>query len=266
MKVGALEETVTVTGASPVVDVQNVRTQQVLKPEVLEALPSGRRDLTQLASLTLGATASTQGRNDVGGDKARLNTAITLHGSRGDDGSVNYDGMNTNCSTAAAAGSSGSGSSTRSACRRRSSTPAARAPRPRPAAPTSTWCRSDGGNVFSVHSVANYTNSGSWRRARCRTTSLPAAARPIRTSMKKVYDYGVGIGGPIMQDRLWFYKAQPVVGRPVVRREQLLQHVDGLSTLRPDLTRPAYTRHHWQRDFGGRFTWQATPKHKITRR
>ena len=69
MKVGALEETVTVTGASPVVDVQNVRTQQVLKDEVLDALPSGARDLTQFASLTLGATASTPGRNDVGGDK-----------------------------------------------------------------------------------------------------------------------------------------------------------------------------------------------------
>ena len=40
MKVGALEETVTVTGASPVVDVQNVRTQTVLSREVLDALPT----------------------------------------------------------------------------------------------------------------------------------------------------------------------------------------------------------------------------------
>src|SRR5438552_6207415 len=51
MKVGSVEETVTVTGASPVVDAQNVHTQQVLKLDVLEALPSGARDLTQLASL-----------------------------------------------------------------------------------------------------------------------------------------------------------------------------------------------------------------------
>src|SRR5947199_10563411 len=41
MKVGSVEETVTVTGASPVVDAQNVHTQQVLKLDVLEALPAG---------------------------------------------------------------------------------------------------------------------------------------------------------------------------------------------------------------------------------
>ncbi|MGE0447318.1 MAG: carboxypeptidase-like regulatory domain-containing protein, partial [Vicinamibacterales bacterium] len=56
MKVGGLEETVTVSGASPVVDIQNVRTQQVLRAEVLEALPSGLKDVTALVSLTLGAT------------------------------------------------------------------------------------------------------------------------------------------------------------------------------------------------------------------
>src|ERR1700704_2099811 len=38
MKVGGLAETVTVTGASPVVDIQNVRTQKVMKSDVLEAL------------------------------------------------------------------------------------------------------------------------------------------------------------------------------------------------------------------------------------
>src|SRR5688500_155904 len=39
MKVGELTETVTVTGASPVVDVQNVRSQLVMTAEVLAALP-----------------------------------------------------------------------------------------------------------------------------------------------------------------------------------------------------------------------------------
>src|SRR5437016_3641912 len=69
MKVGGLEETVTVTGASPVVDIQNVRTQQVLKANVLQSLPAGQWDSTQLASLTLGANLSGAGRNDVGGDR-----------------------------------------------------------------------------------------------------------------------------------------------------------------------------------------------------
>src|SRR5712692_7546847 len=91
LKVGSVEETITVTGASPVVDVQSVRTQSVLKAEVLDALPSGQRDLTQLASLTLGATITSAGRNDVGGDKGEQSTGLSIHGSRGDDGRVSWD-------------------------------------------------------------------------------------------------------------------------------------------------------------------------------
>src|SRR5712691_7935155 len=95
MKVGALEETVTVTGASPIVDIQNARTQQVLKAEVMDALPTGTKNLTQFASMTLGAMPSIAGRNDVGGDKGELYNGIVIHGSP-DDGRANWDGMNTN--------------------------------------------------------------------------------------------------------------------------------------------------------------------------
>jgi len=42
MSVGALEETVTVAGASPIVDVQNVQTQTTLNAEVIAALPATR--------------------------------------------------------------------------------------------------------------------------------------------------------------------------------------------------------------------------------
>src|SRR5262249_36240654 len=104
LKVGGVAETITVTGASPVVDIQNTRTQQVLKTEVLEALPSGQHGLEQLASLTLGATSTTQGRNDVGGAQGDANTGVAIHGGRGDDGKINYDGMNTNVFYAQAGG------------------------------------------------------------------------------------------------------------------------------------------------------------------
>ena len=42
LRVGSLEETITVTGASPVVDTQNVRTQNVLSREVLDTVPTGK--------------------------------------------------------------------------------------------------------------------------------------------------------------------------------------------------------------------------------
>jgi hypothetical protein len=42
LRVGALEETITVSGASPIVDTQNVRTQNVLSRERLDTLPTGK--------------------------------------------------------------------------------------------------------------------------------------------------------------------------------------------------------------------------------
>src|SRR5437870_2529054 len=78
MKVGALAETVTVTGASPIVDIQNARTQTVLKGEVLDALPSGTKGLMQFAAMTLGAVTSSSAKNDVGGDKGEQGTGIIL--------------------------------------------------------------------------------------------------------------------------------------------------------------------------------------------
>ena len=48
MKVGGLEETITVTGETPVVDVQNARKETIIKSDVIEALPVTRGDLVDL--------------------------------------------------------------------------------------------------------------------------------------------------------------------------------------------------------------------------
>src|SRR2546427_10390756 len=45
LQVGAVEETITVTAASPVVDTQNVRQQSVLSADVLSALPTGNKTM-----------------------------------------------------------------------------------------------------------------------------------------------------------------------------------------------------------------------------
>src|SRR5580765_3097752 len=43
LKVGSLEETVTVTGEAPLVDTQNVEQQQTLSRDILDAIPTSRR-------------------------------------------------------------------------------------------------------------------------------------------------------------------------------------------------------------------------------
>ena len=76
MRVGGVEETITVTGASPVVDIQNVRTQSVLTREVLDSVPTAK-NYQAFAALTLGAVGSTAGATgggDVGGSKGEQMT------------------------------------------------------------------------------------------------------------------------------------------------------------------------------------------------
>src|SRR5437870_4369448 len=42
MKVGAIEESITVTGETPLVDIQSTQRQSVLSKDVIDALPTGR--------------------------------------------------------------------------------------------------------------------------------------------------------------------------------------------------------------------------------
>lgn len=54
MPVGAVEETLTVTGASPLVDTQNVRQQKVVSSELLQVLPTSTKGLVSLTALIPG--------------------------------------------------------------------------------------------------------------------------------------------------------------------------------------------------------------------
>lgn len=67
MRIGSLEETVTVSGASPVVDVQNTASRNIVSRDVLDTIPSGRT-LPAYAALTPGLTIPAAGQ-DVGGSK-----------------------------------------------------------------------------------------------------------------------------------------------------------------------------------------------------
>src|SRR6185503_17021788 len=93
LKVGSLEETITVTGEAPVVDTQNVEQQQTLSRDVLDAIPTSRRPaqfITLIVGADGGANASTL--HDVGGvgsDRAFFG----VHGQRADDMTYNFGGM-----------------------------------------------------------------------------------------------------------------------------------------------------------------------------
>jgi hypothetical protein len=79
LRVGGVEETITVTGAAPVVDVQSTKAQTVMTRQTLDAIPAGRSHLTQ-AVLVPGLAASqgaARGNTmDVGGVRNLQNTLV----------------------------------------------------------------------------------------------------------------------------------------------------------------------------------------------
>ena len=108
MAVGAIEETVTVSGASPVIDVQNVVSQENLSREQLDVLPTNKTYYSY-AALTVGMnTLVSGGGHDVGGTIGDAFGHVGIHGSSGSDGELNWDGMsfNNNIGMAAAGRSS----------------------------------------------------------------------------------------------------------------------------------------------------------------
>ena len=91
LRVGTVEETITVTGESPVVDISNVRQQTTLERETLEALPTTGR-LAMYAQIIPGATYANPAWQSVGGLDERGN-AFGIHGSRGEDNAPVMDGL-----------------------------------------------------------------------------------------------------------------------------------------------------------------------------
>ncbi len=90
LRVGALEESVMVTGASPLVDVQTTAKREVLSRDLLDTLPTGR------SFQGIGATlpALSMGRFDVAGSNAMQQGVLVVYGGTGTDLAMEVDGLN----------------------------------------------------------------------------------------------------------------------------------------------------------------------------
>src|SRR5262245_64855546 len=100
LRVGSIEETVTVTGESPIVDVQSARTQQIIDREALAAIPSSR-NVNGIQAMIPGMTS----QGDSGGINGSMQGgAAAIHGGRTNDSRIYADNINMGW-----AGSSGGG-------------------------------------------------------------------------------------------------------------------------------------------------------------
>lgn len=95
LRVGAVEETVTVQGSSPVVDIQNVNQIEVITRELIDTIPTGR-GFANFATLVRGVNMSNSSLNisqDVGGGTGYNFAFAAIHGGRAMDQQVMVNGM-----------------------------------------------------------------------------------------------------------------------------------------------------------------------------
>src|SRR5438874_1392771 len=81
LKVGALEETITVTGETPIVDVQSAKVQQTVSKDVLAAIPTSRT-AGGLQALIPGMSTTGDSGGLSGGSGGNV---ATIHGGRDND-------------------------------------------------------------------------------------------------------------------------------------------------------------------------------------
>src|SRR5438045_6354508 len=86
MRVGALEETITVSGETPLVDVQNTKRERVIDREIIDNIPTSRTAY-DMASLIPGVSRSGLTNQDVGGSSASGSPigSVAIHGGRTGD-------------------------------------------------------------------------------------------------------------------------------------------------------------------------------------
>src|SRR5262245_40922002 len=89
LKVGDVAETITVSGATPIVDVQNVKRAAVVTREMLDVLPTGK----QFQDVGMLVPGMARNGSDVGGQAGQSYNMMGIHGGRIADMRIQVDGM-----------------------------------------------------------------------------------------------------------------------------------------------------------------------------
>ena len=193
LAVGGIEETITVTGASPVVDVQNVRRQQVVTRELLDTLPMSTKHVNNLVTLTPGYT----GLADVGG---RYSSQVGgyYHGKRGTK--VSMDGMVVENSNGNSSYQINAAAVEEMALQTGGISADTNAD-----GPALNVIPKEGGNQFSVNIQGFYTDNSLESSNLSPELEAVGVREPNKTI--KLWDESLAIGGPIVRDKVWFFGA-----------------------------------------------------------
>jgi hypothetical protein len=195
MTVATLQETVTVTGDSPVIDTTATSVQQNFKLEQLNSIPNGR-DMWALLAATPGVVMS---RIDVGGNRAGTQTGYTSYGLSGQV-RVSVEGINTTEGTGGAGfyfdygsfeevflGVAGQGAEAAT-----------------PGVQSQFLGKSGGNRIAGEFYVDGYNNSFQGSNMTDEHINVHNL-RPGSNEVLRYYDVNVNLGGPFKRDKAWWH-------------------------------------------------------------
>ncbi len=255
MRVGALQETVTVTGESPIVDVQSARRQQVIDGDVLSAIPTSRsyNDVLQLVPGVVAGNGQVQLRPGM--------LLFTAHGGSAQDGRLTVDGVNTGASRGGA-GVSGYIPDMQNAAEV-AFTISGNLGEAETGGPQMSVVPKTGGNTLSgsffISALNDKMQSDNFDDAQLSVLAAPAKSLLLR-------DYQASIGGPIIRDRMWFFFNHRGVDYADAQPGIFANRNAGDPTkwtYEPDFSRQARVDQK-RRIFALRLTTQLTPKNKLS--
>ena len=258
LSVGALAETVTVSGETPVVDVINAKQQSVLDNDTIAAIPTARL-YHSLVALVPGVSLS--GSQDVGGLAGPLTVTFAMRGGPGNEGRLTVDGLSLGASlngtgvsyTVADVGNaqevvfSTSGSLGEA----------------ENAGPAMNLVPRQGGNRFSGTFFANGANDS--MQSNNFTDAVRAAGLRAPNKLAKIWDMSAAVGGPIKRDRVWFFSATRYQGNHRLVGGMFRNRNAGNANewlYVPDEGHQALADSNWK-NISARITWQASPRNKF---
>jgi hypothetical protein len=197
MRVGALQETITVTGETPLVDTQSTRRETVLNADIVAALPA-----TRTYGALLNAIPGLQTNTGAAGAMTTPDmTFFTSHGGRQNEGRVHIDGL------PVAASFNGGGVSTftydTANADEMQVLVSGGLGEAEQGGPSINLVPRSGGNSFN--GSAFYSGAGSWSSSNNIDDHLRSIGITRPPELISLYDVSGSVGGPIKRDRLWFF-------------------------------------------------------------
>ncbi|MGE3511244.1 MAG: carboxypeptidase-like regulatory domain-containing protein, partial [Vicinamibacterales bacterium] len=262
MSIGGLEESITVSGAAPVVDTQNVRRQTTATRDLLDSLPVSTKRVDTLVTLTPGFT----GVADVSG---RYNSEPgAYHGKRGTK--QFFDGMGIENS----AGNS-SYQVNAAVVEEMVLNTSGMSAEINSDGPVMNIVPKEGGNTFKFIGSGLYTNDKLETNEASDKLKERGITQTNRTN--KIFDNALSLGGPILRDKAWFFgavrtwgMARQYAGVYYNRGQNTLLSPPGADlevvTYDPWVDRPFDSRsgrYEWYDSYLGRVTFQPNPKNKF---